>query len=85
MTVTELTEPEQALWLAFPRGAWVELGEGSPAADDPSRVIRAEVISALLLGAGNSEPGHAPAVRIRGGRITGRLDLMGATVTCPLV
>ena len=93
VAVTELTEPEQALWRAFPRGDWVDLRDGDPAADDParapdwaeSRVIRAEVIRALLLGAGDREPGHAPGARIRGARITGRLDLMGATVTCPLV
>jgi hypothetical protein len=43
------------------------------------------VISALVLGACAAEPGHSPAVRLRGARITGRLDLMGATVNCPLV
>jgi hypothetical protein len=75
VAVTELTEPEQALWQAFPRGAWVDLRDG-----DRDRAIRAEVIRALLLGAADREPGHAPGVRIRGARITGRLDLMGATV-----
>ena len=59
MAVTELTEPEQALWQAFARGAWVDLRDGGQ-----DRVIRAEVITALLLGA-DSEPGHAPAVRWR--------------------
>jgi hypothetical protein len=93
VAVTELTEPEQALWQAFPSGAWVDLRTGDAAADDPGRspdwaagrFIRAEVIAALLLGAGDPETGHAPGVRIRGARISGRLDLMGATVTCPLV
>ena len=80
MAVTELTEPEQALWQAFPRGAWVNLRDG-----DRDRVIRAEVISALLLGAADREPGYTPGVRIRGARVTGRLDLMGATVAWPLV
>ena len=80
MAVTELTEPEQALWQAFPRGAWVDLRDGGP-----DRAIRAEVISALLLGAADREPGYTPGVRIRGARITGRLDLMGATVTWPLI
>jgi hypothetical protein len=80
VAVTELTEPEQALWRAFPRGAWVDLRDG-----DRDRVIRAEVISALLLGAADREPGYTPGVRIRGARITGRLDLMGATVAWPLV
>lgn len=80
MAVTELTEPEQALWQAFPRGAWVDLRDS-----DRDRAIRAEVISALLLGAADREPGYTPGVRIRGARVTGRLDLMGATVTWPLV
>ena len=43
------------------------------------------MIRALLLGACPSEPGCAPAVRLRGARITGRLDLMGAAVTSNLV
>jgi len=80
VAVTELTEPEQALWQAFARGAWVDLRDGGQ-----DRVIRAEVITALLLGAAGREPGHTPGVRIRGAQVTGRLDLMGATVTCPLV
>ena len=78
--MTDLTEPEQALWQAFPRGAWVDLRDG-----DRDRAIRAEVISELLLGAADPEPGSPPAVRLRGARITGRLDLMGATVAWPLV
>jgi hypothetical protein len=72
VAVTELTEPEQALWQAFPRGAWVDLRDG-----DRDRAIRAEVITALLLGAADREPGYTPGVRIRGARVTGRLDLMG--------
>lgn len=93
MPFTDLSEPERLVWQAFTRGTWVDLREGDPAADaleaaprwGPGRVIRAEVISALLLGAGEIEPGHVPGVRLRGARIIGRLDLMGATVTHPLV
>src|SRR5438094_383519 len=56
----DLTDPERLLCEALPRGAWVDLREGDPAADDlghapswgPGREIRAEVIRALLLGAG---------------------------------
>jgi hypothetical protein len=89
----DLTEPERLLCEAFPRGAWVDLREGDPAADDldrapswgPGREIRAEVVRALLLGAGTVEPGYAPGVRLRGARVSGRLDLMGATVGWPLV
>ena len=55
MAVTELTEPEQALWQAFPRGAWVDLRDGGA-----DRAIRAEVITALLLGAADREPGARP-------------------------
>ncbi len=51
----------------------------------PHRQVRAEVIRALLLGAFAAEPGYAPAIRLRGAKITGRLDLMGATVSYPLV
>jgi hypothetical protein len=78
----ELTEPEQLLWKAFSRGAWVDLG-GSGAGAPP--VIRAEVISALLLGAAGAEPGSAAGIRLRGAAVTGRLDLTGGTVTWPLV
>jgi len=42
------------------------------------------VIRALLLGAAEARPGSAPGVRLRGALITGRLDLMGATVAWPL-
>jgi hypothetical protein len=89
----DLNEPERLLWQAFASGAWVDLRTGDPAGDDPQgasrwgpeRVIRAEVIRALLLGAGETEPGQVPAVRLRGAAITGRLDLMGATVAHALV
>jgi hypothetical protein len=89
----DLSEPERLVWKAFPRGEWVDLRAHDPAADDldrlaragPQRVVRAEVIAALLLGAGETEPGCAPGVRLRGARVSGRLDLMGATVAWPLV
>lgn len=89
----DLNDPERLLWQAFKLGTWVDLRAGDAVADDlgvaprwgAGRVVRAEVIMALLLGAGEAEPGHAPGVRLRGARITGRLDLMGATVTYPLV
>lgn len=87
------TEAERRLWLAFTRGSWVDLRAGDLTADDPAaardwgsdRIIRAEVIRELLLGAAEAESGWAPAVRLRGARISGRLDLMGASVTWPLV
>src|SRR5216683_1288101 len=89
----DLSKTERLLWEAHPGGAWVDLRDGDPHADDPGnaarwgagRVIRAEVIRALLLGAGTAEPGCAPGLRLRGARVTGRLDLMGASVPCALV
>ncbi len=93
MDFAELSVPERLVWQAFTRGTWVDLREGDPVADDlgaapqwgPGRVIRAEVISALLLGARDVEPGFAAGVRLRGATVTGRLDLMGATLSHPLV
>jgi hypothetical protein len=93
MVANDLSEPERLLWNAFPCGTWVDLrAHGSTADDlqgggswDASRTVRAEVVAALLLGAGADEPGRAPAVRLRGARISGRLDLMGAVLRSPLV
>jgi hypothetical protein len=89
----DLSASERLLWDAFPRGTWVDLRTGDPGEDDPAkaggwgpeRVIRAEVIRGLLLGTRLPEPGHRPAVRLRGALITGRLDLIGATVDHALV
>jgi hypothetical protein len=93
VTFTELTEAERLLWEAFPRGAWVDLGRvdapaeglGEAIRSDRSRIVRAEVIGALLLGAVETEAGWAAAVRLRGAVVTGQLDLMGAAVACPLL
>ncbi|TDC66818.1 hypothetical protein E1200_16195 [Actinomadura sp. GC306] len=93
MTLPRLTEAEQRLWTAFPRGEWVDLRTGDPEKDDVAaaadwggdRVIRAEVIAALLLGAVPPDTGRRPGVRLRGARIEGRLDLIGADVGYALV
>ena len=74
----ELTEPERRLWAAYPTGERVDVGS---AAD---RTVRAEVIARLLLGARAPRPGHVPAVRLRGARIAGCLDVSGGTVGCEL-
>ncbi|WP_345434120.1 hypothetical protein [Actinoallomurus vinaceus] len=72
MRAEELTEPESALWEAFPAARTVDLGGQGE--------VRAEVIAALLLGARPPEPGRVPAVRLTGARITGLLDLSFADV-----
>ncbi|GAA4630556.1 oxidoreductase [Actinoallomurus vinaceus] len=80
-----LTRAEQRLWDAYPTGALVSLGDERPSTGgSPDRTIRAEVISALLLGACEPKPGHVPAVRLRGARITGPLNVSGGEVGCEL-
>jgi len=92
VTFTDLTEAEQLLWEAFPRGTWVDLGTvGVPAeglgdaiGPDSSRIIRAEVIGALLLGAVKADAGWAAGIRLRGAVVTGQLNLAGASVAWPV-
>lgn len=81
----DLTATERRLWDAYPSGAVVDLGAGRPdGADDPTRLVRAEVIAALLLGARNGKPGRVPAVRLKGARVTGALNVSGGEVGCEL-
>lgn len=83
----DLSEPERLLWSAFPKGEWIDLRSGDPDDDKlanadrwgPDRDIRAGVIIDLLLGGCRRTPGTVPALRLRGARIVGRVDLMGAT------
>jgi hypothetical protein len=89
-TPTDLNEAEQSLWAAFPAGLCLDLRAGDGAVEGaerwgPGRTIRAEVVAALLLGAASPEPGRFPAVHLRGARVTGPLDVTGATVGCALV
>lgn len=96
MTPEDLTEPELALWTAFPRGDEVDLRAGDAGSPEnledpagggrwgPERSIRAEVIEALLLGAVQPNPGRIAAVRLAGARVTGRLSLAHAEISCPV-
>jgi hypothetical protein len=91
--VDDLSELEQVVWAAFPRGAWVDAsatcrmdGNGQhEKSRESSQVIRAELIKALLLGACPVEPGNAPAIRLRGVLVSGELDLRGAVLNYPLI
>ncbi|WP_344467884.1 hypothetical protein [Kitasatospora kazusensis] len=88
-----LTATEQRIWRAFPRGELVDLRTGDPAADAPAeadrwdadRVVRGEVIAALLLGVSPAAPGAVGAVRIVGARITGELSVDHGRVAAPLL
>ncbi|RFS82144.1 hypothetical protein D0T12_28285 [Actinomadura spongiicola] len=92
MNIEDLTPAERRLWAAFPKGESVDLSSGDPAYDDigqsdqwgHERVVRAEVLVALLVGAVESEPGQVAAVRLGGARITGSLNLGHAEVSVPL-
>jgi hypothetical protein len=70
VTFADLTEAERMLWEASRAAHGLTLGRvdvpaeglGDAMRPDPSRVIRAEVIAALLLGAVKAEAGWAAAV-----------------------
>lgn len=75
-----LNDAERRLWAAFPTGETVVLGDDRPAGPLPERIVRAEVITQLLLGAGESRPGAVASVRLRGAYVIGSLDVSGGTV-----
>ncbi|GLX94148.1 hypothetical protein [Herbidospora sp. NBRC 101105] len=64
------------------REAWAYVNRNGPA--DRERVVRAEVIRALLLGARPGLPGQVAAIRLIGARVVGDLDLAGAELTTTL-
>jgi hypothetical protein len=88
-----LTEPEQQLVAATGTGRLVDLRAGVAELDDPAngaswdaaRTVRAEVLAELMVGARTPPGGRLWAVRLRGARITGQLDLEAATLACPLL
>ncbi|MGW0882348.1 membrane-associated oxidoreductase [Streptomyces sp. NPDC002671] len=85
MDINDLTSAELRVWQAFPRGMSVDFR----AADDvdtaqgadwsPERTVRAAVVRALLLN-GPLEDGEIPALRLKGARITGILDVQYGTI-----
>ncbi|MFF4284488.1 membrane-associated oxidoreductase [Streptomyces sp. NPDC001633] len=82
---TDLTPPEERIWRAFPRGESVDFSAAEnedPALGDTwgaERTVRASVLRALLLKSPR-EDGEIPALKIKGARITGILDLKYATI-----
>jgi hypothetical protein len=92
LTPDDLSEPERCLWQAASAGTLVDLQPDQPDADVAQRAswsdryaIRAELLVELLTDA-KTPPGtpRARAVKLRGARITGPLDLRAATLICPL-
>ncbi|MGI5455613.1 oxidoreductase [Streptomyces sp. CA-249302] len=92
LSYDELTDPERELWDAFPEGRRVDLRVGDEADDrvaggegwGPERTVRAAVIAALLLGARGAEAGAVASLRLVGARVSGRLNLGGTQIGCPM-
>jgi len=89
----DLTAAERKLLTAAITGILVDLRTGDAARDDPAqagtwdtaRIVRAEVLTGLLTGDRTPEGGRLRAVKLRGARITGFLDLEATTLVCPLL
>ncbi|WTW98014.1 oxidoreductase [Streptomycetaceae bacterium NBC_01309] len=75
-----LGRAEQLLWDGYPHGALTDV-RTLPEAE---RTVRGEVVAALLLGAVEAEPGRVPALRLRGARIEGDIDVRGGEVGAEL-
>jgi hypothetical protein len=89
----ELAEPEQRVVLAASTGKLVDLQAGDAHLDDPSqaerwdatRTVRADLLTELLTGRRQPQAGPVRAVKLRGARIIGVLDLEAAKLACPLL
>ncbi|GAA3370290.1 hypothetical protein GCM10020367_16340 [Streptomyces sannanensis] len=83
-----LSPAELGMWQAFRNGSTYDLSAGNPHRDDPmtgrpwgeERSVRARVVARLLLSGPPALPGRVAALKLRGVRITGHLDLAGGTV-----
>ncbi|MFF3860749.1 membrane-associated oxidoreductase [Streptomyces sp. NPDC002209] len=89
MEITDLTPAERRVWDAFPRGEGIDFRE-SPDEDPadgaswgPERTVRAEVLMALLL-SGPSEAGQVAGLKIKGAKVTGKLELKYAEIDAPM-
>ncbi|MEV7420351.1 oxidoreductase [Streptomyces sp. NPDC089919] len=76
------------MWRAFRTGSVCDLSARVAELDDPfserrwgtERSVRAEVLALLLLSGPPPVPGRVNSLKLRGARITGRLDLSGGLV-----
>ena len=92
-TGKSLNPAERALLDAVATGNLVDLRTGEPDLDNPAnaaawdaaRNLRAEFLAELLTGDRTTDSGRLRAVKIRGARIIGPLDLGSGKLLCPLV
>ncbi|MGW5848576.1 oxidoreductase [Streptomyces sp. NPDC055254] len=84
----DLSAAERRMWEAFRTGGICDLSVRAAEQDDPhsertwgpGRAVRASVVALLLLHGPPPVPGRVASLKLRGARITGRLDLSGGTV-----
>ncbi|MGW0363438.1 oxidoreductase [Streptomyces sp. NPDC002990] len=84
----DLTGPERRMWSAYRTGSVCDLSARAAGRDDPhddgtwgaERAVRAEIVALLLLHGPPPVPGRVASLKLRGVRITGRLDVSGGTV-----
>ncbi|MGZ9929938.1 membrane-associated oxidoreductase [Streptomyces sp. NC-S4] len=90
MEINDLTPAERRVWEAFPRGDGVDFrhtpeDSSVDGADwGPDRTLRAEVLRAILLGAGPVVQGRIPGLKVKGAKIVGKLDLRYAVIDHPI-
>jgi hypothetical protein len=93
LIASELTEPERRVSQAASVGALTDLRVGTPDFDSPAtgaswgaeRTVRADLLVDLLTGVHQPDRvARVRAVKLRGARITGTLNLEAITVVCPL-
>lgn len=89
----KLKSAERKLQTAVITGILVDLRAGEAGLDDPSggagwgddRAVGAQMLAGLLTGDTTPQGGRPQAVKLRGARITGSLNLEAAEVACPLI
>ncbi|MFJ2034092.1 hypothetical protein [Streptosporangium sp. NPDC087985] len=88
MRVEDLSEAERRVWEAFLLGEEVDFTTGNPEENDPAvgaawgaeRTVRARVIAVLLMDEESPQSHRVPALRIKGARITERVNLAYSTL-----
>ncbi|MGW0858242.1 oxidoreductase [Streptomyces sp. NPDC002690] len=84
-----LSAAELGMWQSFRNGTTFDLRTHDPERDDPfgphmwgpGRSVGARVVARLLLSGPPARPGRVAALKLRGVRVTGKLDLAGGRVS----